>query len=262
MDAALRVLRQLEAAPDAGKQAASPANAAPPTAITNQPAMAAPPAATATDTDANASNLLLLRQLEAAQETAKKAAAAGPTTPLPAVAAPPAPAAPTAPPAPAAAALDNEKARREFLAAKKAALLAEQKRQNEAKQKALQEEIAARLTQAQEAKKAARTNSSPTPSDTVTAPPPLDATMAQQQAALQNATGQNTANDSRNSQANMILAQPPAAGEPSPASAAAANANGPATREEKLADLLRQWRDGEITPLQYHTRRALIIAGP
>jgi hypothetical protein len=36
----------------------------------------------------------------------------------------------------------------------------------------------------------------------------------------------------------------------------------PMTREEKLADLLRQWRAGEITPLQYHTRRSEIIAEP
>jgi hypothetical protein len=32
------------------------------------------------------------------------------------------------------------------------------------------------------------------------------------------------------------------------------------TRDEKPADLLRQWSAGEITPLQYHTRRAEIIA--
>ena len=34
------------------------------------------------------------------------------------------------------------------------------------------------------------------------------------------------------------------------------------TKEQKLADLLRKYRNDEITPQQYHTERAKILAEP
>jgi hypothetical protein len=44
--------------------------------------------------------------------------------------------------------------------------------------------------------------------------------------------------------------------------AAKASAAGPATKEERLADLLRRYKNNEITPYQYHTERARILSEP
>jgi hypothetical protein len=39
-------------------------------------------------------------------------------------------------------------------------------------------------------------------------------------------------------------------------------APGPMSKERRLADLLRRYEADEITPLQYHTERAKIVAEP
>jgi hypothetical protein len=49
---------------------------------------------------------------------------------------------------------------------------------------------------------------------------------------------------------------------PTPASTPAENTGIAASKEQRLADLLRRYRADEITPLEYHTERAKIIAEP
>ena len=51
--------------------------------------------------------------------------------------------------------------------------------------------------------------------------------------------------------------------QPAPAAPPAAAAPaGPQSKEQRLADLLRRYNADEITPLEYHTERAKIIAEP
>ncbi|HEX3716412.1 MAG TPA: hypothetical protein VH595_00460 [Verrucomicrobiae bacterium] len=49
---------------------------------------------------------------------------------------------------------------------------------------------------------------------------------------------------------------------PTPASTPTENTGIAASKEQRLADLLRRYRADEITPLEYHTERAKIIAEP
>ncbi len=56
--------------------------------------------------------------------------------------------------------------------------------------------------------------------------------------------------------ASAPVAQPTAAATPTP------QVQAPSTKEQKLADLLRKYKNDEITPQQYHTERARIIAEP
>jgi hypothetical protein len=229
--AAFSVLRQLEAGPAPSKS--SPHSAAKLSPATVAPAtVSTPVVSTSTSSDPNARALEVLRQQEAGVPAPKSSINAAVVN-APAVSTsvgtdansqalevlrqkenPPAVITPGTP-----TLVGADAAQLEFIAAKKAALLAEQKRQNAAEQKALQDGFAGRVP--------VTTNAAPTLTPEVTAPTPTDATMPQPQATT---------------------------------SSAPLVATG--TREEKLAELLRQWRAGEITPLQYYTQRARIIAEP
>jgi hypothetical protein len=57
--------------------------------------------------------------------------------------------------------------------------------------------------------------------------------------------------------AGTLTAAPAPSAAPSPAVAPAATG-----KEQRLADLLRRYQADEITPLQYHTERAKIVAEP
>jgi hypothetical protein len=250
---ALQALRQAEGGSGAPQPAAPMTRAAPETAVTpaapptQAPAVAINPAPVATSQTDNAA-------LDALRQAEKAPASPAPETPAPAA---PATAATPAPAAPVGFAPNPESDAQSLQALRQAEqgqVPPPQNSETAAEEKALADRAAqdaAALQQQQAAQRSAAAATQQS-AENGTAQAALDRQKAQDQVAQRLQKLQQD-----------IKSQPASVAVPATAPAAPEATSGISlSKEQRLADLLQRYRADQITPLEYHTERAKIIAEP